>query len=43
MTGQRTVPNIWIKGKFFGGSDKTVNALTTGEFQLLLQGEKAEL
>jgi glutaredoxin-related protein len=43
MTNQRTVPNVWVKQQFFGGSDKTVAAIQSGEFQRLLSAEKAEL
>ena len=27
MTGHRTVPSVWLGGKFFGGSDDTIAAL----------------
>lgn len=35
-TGQRTVPNIFIKGKHIGGSDALSNAQATGELSKLL-------
>lgn len=35
-TGQRTVPNIFIKGKHLGGSDALSNAQATGELSKLL-------
>eukprot|EP01035_Chromulina_nebulosa_P020815 gene20815-26983_t len=34
-TGQRTVPNIFVKGKHIGGCDKTLAAIASGEFQKL--------
>lgn len=30
-TGQRSVPNVWIKGGFIGGNDDTQHALATGD------------
>ena len=27
MTGQTTVPSVWVNGKFIGGSDDTVSGL----------------
>jgi glutaredoxin 3 len=34
-TGQRTVPNIFVKGKHIGGCDATLAAISSGEFQKL--------
>lgn len=36
FTGQRTVPNVFIKGKHVGGNDKTQAAHKSGELQRLL-------
>lgn len=36
MSGQRTVPNVWIKGKHLGGNDDTQNAAASGKLQELL-------
>ena len=38
MTGQNTVPNIFIKGKHIGGCDKTLAAIASGDFQRLVKG-----
>ena len=37
MTGQRTVPNIFIKGKHLGGCDSTLAAIASGELQKMLK------
>lgn len=31
MTGQRTVPNVWVKGKHLGGNDDTQAAAASGK------------
>mmetsp|Transcript_26947 Transcript_26947/g.30830 ORF Transcript_26947/g.30830 Transcript_26947/m.30830 type:complete len:134 (-) Transcript_26947:179-580(-) len=31
MTGQRTVPSVWINGKFIGGNDDTQHLFRTGQ------------
>lgn len=31
-TGKRTVPSVWLHGKYFGGSDDTVAGLKAGKF-----------
>ncbi len=36
MTGQRTVPNVWVKGKHIGGADDTFKALADGSLEDLL-------
>jgi glutaredoxin 3 len=36
MTGQRTVPNVFVNGKQLGGNDKTQAAAKSGELQKLL-------
>lgn len=36
MSGQKTVPNVFVKGVHVGGGDKTVAAIASGEFQKLL-------
>jgi len=33
MTGQRTVPNIWVNGKHVGGCDATMAEYSSGELQ----------
>jgi glutaredoxin 3 len=40
MTGQRTVPSVWINGKFVGGSDKVVELQQNGRLQQLVSGNK---
>ena len=37
MTGQRTVPNIFINGKHLGGCDSTVEAKASGKLLELLK------
>eukprot|EP00467_Chlorarachnion_reptans_P026185 CAMPEP_0114498130 /NCGR_PEP_ID=MMETSP0109-20121206/6710_1 /TAXON_ID=29199 /ORGANISM="Chlorarachnion reptans, Strain CCCM449" /LENGTH=99 /DNA_ID=CAMNT_0001675591 /DNA_START=259 /DNA_END=558 /DNA_ORIENTATION=- len=32
MTGQKTVPNVWLKGKHLGGADDTIKAIKEGKF-----------
>ena len=36
MTGQRTVPNVFINGQHLGGNDDTQRAKKTGELAKLL-------
>lgn len=36
LTGQRTVPNIFVNGKHVGGCDNTLAAIASGEFQRLI-------
>ena len=36
LTGQRTVPNVFIKGKHLGGNDKTQAANRSGELKKML-------
>lgn len=36
MTGQRTVPNVFINGKHLGGNDDTQKAAKSGKLQELL-------
>jgi glutaredoxin 3 len=36
LSGQRTVPNVFIKGEHLGGNDDTQNAVKTGELQKML-------
>ncbi|PQQ12937.1 glutaredoxin-C4 [Prunus yedoensis var. nudiflora] len=31
LVGRRTVPQVWVKGKYIGGSDDTVEAYESGE------------
>ena len=36
MSGQRTVPSVWIGGKFVGGNSETQSAYKSGELQTML-------
>ena len=36
LTGQKTVPNIFVNGKHIGGCDSTLAAIASGEFQKLI-------
>jgi len=36
MTGQRTVPNVFVKGQHVGGNDDTQAAAGTGELQKMI-------
>ena len=36
MTGQKTVPSIFVNGKHIGGCDATVKAISDGEFQKMI-------
>jgi len=36
-TGQRTVPNVWVKGKHLGGCDDTLRAKGNGELAKMLE------
>lgn len=36
LTGQRTVPNVFIKGNHIGGNDDTQAAAKSGKIQELL-------
>jgi glutaredoxin 3 len=36
MTGQSTVPNVFVKGKHLGGNDDTHAALASGKLQAML-------
>ena len=36
MTGQRTVPSVWVKGTFLGGNDDTQRAYKSGKLQSML-------
>ena len=36
MTGQRTVPNVFINGKHLGGCDETLAAIRSGALQKML-------
>lgn len=37
MTGQRTVPSVWVKGEFVGGNDNTVGLFQSGKLTEMLQ------
>lgn len=39
ITGQSTVPNIFVNGQHIGGCDKTLAAIASGEFQKLIAAE----
>ena len=36
MSGQRTVPNVFIKGTHLGGNDDTQQALASGKLEEML-------
>jgi glutaredoxin 3 len=36
MTGQRTVPSVWVNGKFIGGNDDVQNAYKRGKLLPML-------
>ena len=36
MTGQRTVPSVWVKGNFVGGNDDTVSLYHSGKLAAML-------
>jgi glutaredoxin-related protein len=36
ILGQKTVPNIFIKGKHLGGCDKTLEAIKDGKLKQML-------
>ena len=38
ITGQRTVPNVFIKGKHLGGNDATQELARSGELFEMLMG-----
>ena len=40
LTGQRTVPNVFIKGQHLGGNDDTQRAARSGKLQELLAKSK---
>ena len=37
ITGQRTVPNIFVKGQHIGGCDNTLAAIESGKLQAMLK------
>ena len=37
QTGQRTVPNVFVKGKHVGGNDDTMRAAANGKLQEMLK------
>lgn len=39
MTGQRTVPNVFINGKHVGGNDKVSSLLASGQLEKLYRDE----
>ncbi len=39
-TNVRTVPSIWFKGKYFGGSDKLAQEISSGKLFSLLDSLK---
>ena len=38
VTGQRTVPNVFVGGEHVGGNDDTHSALKDGRLEKMLQG-----
>ncbi len=43
LTGQRTVPNVFVKGSHVGGNDDSQAAARSGKLQTLLQGGRKEV
>jgi len=39
LTGQATVPNVWLDGKFLGGSEEVLKGLDDGAFDDVEKGE----
>lgn len=39
LTGKATVPNVWLDGKFFGGSEEVLKGLDDGAFDDVEKGE----
>lgn len=39
MTGQRTVPSVWINGSFVGGNDDTQHLFRSGVLKDMLNDE----
>mmetsp|Transcript_5780 Transcript_5780/g.7118 ORF Transcript_5780/g.7118 Transcript_5780/m.7118 type:complete len:136 (-) Transcript_5780:211-618(-) len=37
MTGQRTVPSVWVRGQFLGGNDDTQALFRTGKLSELMK------
>ncbi|CAH1782613.1 unnamed protein product [Owenia fusiformis] len=42
LSGQRTVPNVFINGKHLGGCDATIQANTEGRLLKMINGEEEE-
>lgn len=40
LTGQRTVPSVWVAGKFVGGNDAVQEAYRNGELHKMLGLQK---
>jgi glutaredoxin 3 len=36
ITGQKTVPNVFVNGKHIGGCDDTLAAIASGKFKELI-------
>ena len=45
MTGQKTVPSVWVNGKYIGGSDDTVSGLKNpyGPFKDVLKASAKQM
>lgn len=43
MTGQATVPNVFVKGKHLGGNDETQAAARSGKLQEMLSMKNIEV
>jgi len=39
LSGQRTVPNVWVNGQHIGGNDEIQSAHRTGKLNKLLAGQ----
>lgn len=43
ISGQRTVPNVYVKGHHIGGSDAVAGALSDGRIVDLISGARQDL
>lgn len=43
ITGQRTVPNIFVKGHHVGGSDALASAIANGRLAELVAGDRVKV
>lgn len=43
LTGQSTVPNVWLDGKFIGGSEEVISGVKSGMFDAVEKKEIIEM